>query len=44
MLSLQDVFSKEEIYDDGAQMKEQLNDPEFVVSDRRLTDFDDAAL
>ena len=31
MLSLQDVFSKEEIYDFVAQMKEQLNDPEFVV-------------
>lgn len=31
MLSLQDVFSKEEIYDFVAQMKEQLDDPEFVV-------------
>ena len=31
MLSLQDVFSKEEIYEFVAQMKEQLKDPEFVV-------------
>ena len=31
MLSLQDVFSKEEIYEFVAQMKEQLDDPEFVV-------------
>lgn len=31
MLSLQDVFSKEEVYEFVAQMKEQLNDPEFVV-------------
>lgn len=31
MLSLQDVFSKEEVYDFVAQMKEQLDDPEFVV-------------
>lgn len=31
MLSLQDVFSKEEIYDFVEQMREQLTDPEFVV-------------
>lgn len=31
MLSLQDVFSKEEVYEFVAQMKEQLVDPEFVV-------------
>ena len=31
MLSLQDVFSKEEIYEFVEQMKEQLVDPEFVV-------------
>lgn len=31
MLSLQDVFSKEEVYEFVAQMKEQLDDPEFVV-------------
>lgn len=31
MLSLQDVFSKEEIYDFVEQMREQLEDPEFVV-------------
>lgn len=31
MLSLQDVFSKEEIYEFVEQMKEQLADPEFVV-------------
>lgn len=31
MLSLQDVFSREEIYEFVAQMKEQLDDPEFVV-------------
>ncbi len=31
MLSLQDVFSKEEIYEFVAQMREQLPDPEFVV-------------
>lgn len=31
MLSLQDVFSKEEVFDFVAQMKEQLVDPEFVV-------------
>lgn len=31
MLSLQDVFSKEEIYEFVAQMQEQLDDPEFVV-------------
>lgn len=31
MLSLQDVFSKEEIYEFVTQMKEQLKDPEFVV-------------
>lgn len=31
MLSLQDVFSKEEIYDFVAQMRQQLDDPEFVV-------------
>lgn len=31
MLSLQDVFSKEEIYEFVSQMKEQLDDPEFVV-------------
>lgn len=31
MLSLQDVFSKEDIYEFVAEMKEQLDDPEFVV-------------
>lgn len=31
MLSLQDVFSKEEIYDFVSQMQEQLEEPEFVV-------------
>ncbi len=31
MLSLQDVFSKEEVYEFVTQMKEQLDDPEFVV-------------
>lgn len=31
MLSLQDVFSKEDVYEFVAQMKEQLDDPEFVV-------------
>lgn len=31
MLSLQDVFSKEEIYEFVAQMQEQLENPEFVV-------------
>ena len=31
MLSLQDVFSKEEVYEFVTQMKEQLQDPEFVV-------------
>ena len=31
MLSLQDVFSKEEVVDFVEQMKEQLDDPEFVV-------------
>lgn len=31
MLSLQDVFSKEEIYDFVQQMQQQLTDPEFVV-------------
>lgn len=31
MLSLQDVFSKEEVYSFVNQMKEQLEDPEFVV-------------
>lgn len=31
MLSLQDVFSREEIYEFVAQMQEQLEDPEFVV-------------
>ena len=31
MLSLQDVFSKEEVTDFVNQMKEQLDDPEFVV-------------
>lgn len=31
MLSLQDVFSKEEVYEFVEQMKEQLDDPEFVV-------------
>lgn len=31
MLSLQDVFSKEEIYEFVEQMKAQLDDPEFVV-------------
>ena len=30
MLSLQDVFSKEEVVDFVEQMKEQLDDPEFV--------------
>lgn len=31
MLSLQDVFSKEEVVEFVKQMKEQLDDPEFVV-------------
>lgn len=31
MLSLQDVFSKEEVCEFVAQMQEQLDDPEFVV-------------
>lgn len=31
MLSLQDVFSKEEVVEFVTQMKEQLTDPEFVV-------------
>ena len=31
MLSLQDVFSKEEVVDFVEQMREQLDDPEFVV-------------
>ncbi len=31
MLSLQDVFSKEEVYEFVEQMKEQLENPEFVV-------------
>ena len=31
MFSLQDVFSKEEVVDFVEQMKEQLDDPEFVV-------------
>ncbi len=31
MLSLQDAFSREEIYDFVEQMREQLDDPEFVV-------------
>ncbi len=31
MLSLQDVFSKEEVVEFVEQMKEQLDDPEFVV-------------
>lgn len=31
MLSLQDVFSKEEIYEFVQQMQEQLDNPEFVV-------------
>ena len=31
MLSLQDVFSKEEVVDFVKQMREQLDDPEFVV-------------
>lgn len=31
MLSLQDVFSKEEVYEFVEQMQEQLDDPEFVV-------------
>lgn len=31
MLSLQDVFSKEEVYEFVSQMKEQLDEPEFVV-------------
>ena len=31
MLSLQDVFSKEDIYEFVAEMKEQLEDPEFGV-------------
>lgn len=31
MLSLQDVFSKEEIYEFVRQMQEQLDEPEFVV-------------
>ena len=32
MLSLQDVFSKEEIYDFVAQMKEQLNDKDSEIN------------
>ncbi len=31
MLSLQDVFSKEEVYEFVSQMQEQLDDPTFVV-------------
>lgn len=31
MLSLQDVFSKEEVFEFVEQMREQLEDPEFVV-------------
>jgi DNA ligase (NAD+) len=31
MLSLQDVFSKEEVFEFVAQMQEQLDNPEFVV-------------
>ena len=31
MLSLQDVFSKEEVYEFVHEMQEQLEDPEFVV-------------
>ena len=31
MLSLQDVFSKEDVYDFVEEMQEQLTDPEFVV-------------
>ncbi|MBR5565968.1 MAG: NAD-dependent DNA ligase LigA [Roseburia sp.] len=31
MLSLQDVFSKEDVYHFVEEMQEQLNDPEFVV-------------
>ena len=31
MLSLQDVFSREDVYEFVAQMQEQLDDPEFVV-------------
>lgn len=31
MLSLQDVFSKEEVYEFVEQMREQLDNPEFVV-------------
>lgn len=31
MLSLQDVFSKEEVYDFVEEMRRQLEDPEFVV-------------
>lgn len=31
MLSLQDVFSKEEVFEFVKQMQEQLDDPEFVV-------------
>lgn len=31
MLSLQDVFSKEEVFEFVADMQEQLSDPEFVV-------------
>lgn len=31
MLSLQDVFSKEEVFEFVEQMKEQLTDPQFVV-------------
>lgn len=31
MLSLQDVFSKEEVYEFVEQMQEQLDDPTFVV-------------
>ena len=34
MLSLQDVFSKEEVCNFVNEMKEQLEDPEFVVEDR----------
>ena len=31
MLSLQDVFSKEEVMNFVAEMQEKLEDPEFVV-------------
>ena len=31
MLSLQDVFSKEEVYEFVHEMQEQLENPEFVV-------------